>query len=209
MKGCLVSCLLTMTSAAHAGIVNFDEMNSYQWLNDGLVIQSNGFNIQSTANSGYFGLIANTSTCGPSCPDNGGYYLLGHGAGFKFTSVSNTPFSLRSFFGAEAHHGASWLFATKIWVSAVTVNNVVIEQFFDLDWINDGNGILNDFQKFTFSTDFVNLKSVTFEGVGGQSNFFSIDNIDFSKNEVSAPATLLLFSLGLLGIVSRRVKSTS
>jgi hypothetical protein len=198
-----------MTSVAHAGIVNLDEMNSYQWFGNGLIIQSKGFNIQSTANSGFSGLIANTFTCGPTCPDNGGYYLLGHGAGYKFTSVTNTPFSLRSFFGAEAHNSVTGLFATKIWVSAMTVNNVVIEQFFDLDWINDGNGVLNDFQKFTLSADFVNLKSVTFEGVGGTNNFFSIDNIDFSKNDVPAPASLLLLSLGLLGIATRRVKSSS
>jgi len=205
----LVSLFLLINSLvnmANAGLITFNEYNNFQWFDNGLVIQNNGFDIKSTSLVNTKGAIASTSNCGPSCPDNGDFYLLGHGAGFEFTTVDNLGFSLLSFDGAEAHNGAEGFFAKRIRVSAVTVGNVTVNQYFDLDWVNDGNGPLNDFQNFTLSNEFTNLKSVRFEGVDGSNNFFSVDNISFSTTDVPEPSTLAIFGLALMGLASRGLK---
>jgi len=202
----LVALTLTISGVANAGVITFNEYDNYQWFNDGLVVQNSGFNIKTTSLSDYKGAIADTSFCGPSCPDNGDYYLFGHGAGFDFTTVDALGFSLLSFDGAEGHNGHTNLFAKQIWFSAITMSDVVVNQYFDLDWINDGNGALNDFQRFTFSSEFANLKSVRVIGMGGSNNYFSIDNLEFSRDEVDVPepSTLAIFALGMIGLASRR-----
>jgi len=205
----LTALVLTISGVANAGLISFNEYDNAQWFNDGLVIQNNGFDIKSTSLTGHQGAIASTTFCGPSCPDNGDYYLFGHGSGFEFTTIDGLGFSLLSFDGAEAHNGVESIFAQQIWVSAITMDNVTINQYFNLDWINDGNGPSNDFQGFTLSNDFVNLKSVRFNGVGGTKNFFSIDNIGYNRVDVPEPSTLAIFALGMIGLASRRFKKQS
>jgi hypothetical protein len=205
LKTAITGLIVSVSSFANAGLINFNEYNQSQWFDDGLIVQNNGFNIKSTSTLRKKGLIAHTGSCDPTCPDNGGYYLFGHRAGFEFTTVDGLGFSLSSFDGAEAHNGVVNI-ARQIWVSATTMDNVTVNQYFNLDHINDGDGPLNDFQYFTFSNEFMNLKSARFVAAGGEESMFSIDNINYNRTDVPEPPTLAIFALGMIGLVSRRFK---
>lgn len=141
------------------------------------------------------------SFCGPPCPQNGTHYLLAHDD--LFTITGPTPFSFTTFDGAESHQGFVGLWAEQIRVTGVRADSSSVTQFFTLDFIQDGDGPLNDFQTF-FAVGFTNLLSLTFEGSGVGTNWFSIDNI--ALNEAAAvplPAALPLFGsgLGMLGLL--------
>ncbi|MFT4937392.1 MAG: hypothetical protein ACI88A_000406 [Paraglaciecola sp.] len=202
----LVSSLLLVSSQSMATVINFDEFINLQWFGNSS-ISSQGFDIASTGASLTTGALATTSFCGPSCPDNGGLYLLGHGAGFTISAINGGTFSLLDFDAAEAHHGTS-IHAPTIQVTGVLSDNTVVQGLFNVDNINDGDGPLIDFQNFITGALFTDVVSLNFEGIGGNSNFFSLDNINFaavtSAAVVSAPGSALLMFLALAGLLATR-----
>lgn len=84
------------------------------------------------------------------------------------------------------------------------MNGDTFFEVFQLDWINDGSGSLNDFQNFIANSSFTNLQSVRFEGIGADDNYFSIDNINLSSSSVPEPSVMMLVGIGLLGFVMRK-----
>jgi hypothetical protein len=108
-----------------------------------------------------------------SRPDNGtGYLQVSSGAmlAFSFNTFPSTYFNLLSFDAAEydtAFPGPVTLEVVGYRPMAGTVTN-----FFTLDGINDGTGLLQDFQTFNLDSRFVNLYRVDF-----LTDRFSLDNV--------------------------------
>ena len=73
-------------------------------------------------------------------------------------------------------------------------NGVTVFQNFTIDGLRDGVGGIDDFETFTFSSDFTNLVYVE---VG--STIFSMDNLSVSA--VPIPAAVWLFGSGLIGLI--------
>ncbi len=71
--------------------------------------------------------------------------------------------------------------------------NTTVTQEFTIDGMMDGPGGMNDFQTFTFSSDFRDLTSVQVSG-----DTFALDNLNTSP--VPVPAAAWLFMSGLLGL---------
>ena len=88
-----------MSLSSYALLLDFEEFSATQWFGNSFV-HSNGYRISPTGSSLFTGAIADTSFCFPTCPDNGGRYLLGHSAGFEITSLSGAGFGLSGFDGA-------------------------------------------------------------------------------------------------------------
>jgi hypothetical protein len=96
---------------------------------------------------------------------------------------------------------SSW--AQSIFLTGTKVDGSSVTQSFALDFINDAEGPLNDFQTFSLSSSFTNLVSLQFEGIGGQ-EWFSVDNVQTSQ--VPESSSLLLMLLGLVGLAASRKK---
>jgi hypothetical protein len=202
----LVSSLLLVSSESMATVINFDEFSTFEWFGASS-ISSQGFDIASTGASLTTGALSATNNCGPTCPDNGGIFLLGHGAGFTISAINGGTFSLLDFDAAEAHNGHT-IHAPTIQVTGVLSDNTIVQSLFNVDNINDGDGPLIDFENFFTGTLFTNVVSLNFEGIGGSANFFSLDNIHFAEviatAEVSAPGSALLMFLAMAGLLATR-----
>ncbi len=197
-----IAATLLTVAPAQATVIDFNALPLHTWFQSGTVMTNNGFAIRSNSAGSYQGIVGNTYTCGPACPDNGTNYLLAHGAGFNFAAVKGSAFSLNSFHGGEAHMGATGLWAKNIQVTGTLASGGTVVQSFALDWIQDAQGPAADFQQFNLN-GFSNLTSVSFTGIGGN-NFFTLDNLNVS--EVPEPASFALLGLGLLGLALSRRK---
>lgn len=181
-------------------------------------VTEDGFKV-SGAGSYYLSLGGNRY-CGPACPDNGTNNLLAQGGTFTVAAASGAAFSLTSFEGGEAHMGLTGHWARNIRLSGNKVGGGQAVADFALDFINDGPGSAADFQRFLAGADFGNLTSLTFSGVGGSLNWFTLDNITLDAavsappvvplavppqaNAVPEPGSLLLTALALAGLAGTR-----
>jgi hypothetical protein len=192
-----VAAALTLSTQVQATVVDFSEYSNFLW------VTNTSFTTQDyTITTSGSNLIANTATCGPSCPDNGGYYFLAHGGSFSISKTNGDSFSLLDFDLGEAHHG------TNIEAEYINVSDGLTSQNYFLDGINDGNGVLVDFQNVSTVNTFNNVTSLTFTGFNN-SKFFSIDNLNFgASSAIPEPASLSLLGLGLAGIFFSRKKKT-
>lgn len=185
-------------------------------------VTEDGFRI--TGAGSYYLSLGGSRYCGPACPDNGSNNLLAQGGSFTVAAVSGAAFSLTSFEGGEAHMGLTNYWARHIRVSGSKVGGGQAVADFALDFINDGPGAAVDFQRFMASADFGNLTSLTFSGVGGSMNWFTLDNITLDAaftaplpaqasqtpqaSAVPEPGSLLLTALALAGLAGTRRRTS-
>jgi hypothetical protein len=181
----------------NATIINLDEFTSFQWVFSS--VQTQGYDVSTSKPNITSVAILSSNDCTPSCPDNGGFSLWAYaGADIEITSTNGGTFSFSSFDGAETHAFIEALYSKEIEAVGVTALGDIISESFALDWINDGNGPLNDFQNFHTTASFNNLVSLTFSGVG--SSQFTIDNINIVST-VPNPSILCLLGIGLIGLI--------
>ena len=149
-----------------------------------------------------------SSTGGMGFVSSGGssfsHYLLGmFGTTFRVESTNGGLFSLNAFDGAEGHMGLSSLSATAIDVIGTLDNGDTVQARFALDGLNDGDGVGIDFQRFALPGTFTGLSAVSFRGVGGVFQMFSLDNITLNANAVvpvPEPTSLALALLAVAGV---------
>lgn len=135
---------------------------------------------------------------------NGTRHLMGYNdARFDVSAVNGAAFDLFGFDGGESWNMTPHGWATSIVATGVTVAGVQVSQSFVLDLIKDP---VHGFQAFTLNDGFRGLRSVSFNGVGGNPEF-SLDNLRLqAAAEVPEPAGIALFGLGLaaVGFARRR-----
>jgi hypothetical protein len=202
LRGAAIGALALSAALAHAAPVSFD-FNTYAPLN-GMAV--GGF-VVNTSDSAFIG---NTGHCGPACVYNGSSYVISMGVAVGFTRTDGELFSLSSFDGAEAHMNTSWIWARHIRVVGEYANGSTVSTDFLLDGVNDATGPLADFQGFTLSSAYSGLRRVTFSGVGGSANFYTLDNVRFNggtsseAEAVPEPGSLALAGLALLAAVGAK-----
>lgn len=198
-KVLLLTALLALPVASQASVLTFDDLepNSFG------TITTEGFNVNS--NGGGLDMVTpgGASLCSPECVYNGTNFLMGWlGGSFTLSKSDGSAFSIFGFDGAETHTDRESSWAQSILLTGTKSDGSTVAESFALDFINDGEGPLNDFQTFSLSSSFTNLVSLQFEGIGGQ-EWFSVDNVQTSP--VPESSSLLLMLLGLVGLgVSRK-----
>ena len=202
----ITSCIF-YSSFSQAGLITFDEV-SPQGVSDQTFTLAD-YQFISVGNA-----TINNNSCGmPRCADNGTQSLVMNVldqelGGFTLSRIDGSAFNLFSFDAAETFgkdlHSFRW--AKFIQLTATKSNGASFVQAFALDWINDSDyGDKKDFENFSLGTEFSNLMSVNFMGIGGDiNNGFSIDNINVQAVDVPEPASLLLLSLALAILPIRR-----
>ena len=159
----------------------------------------------------YLSTTGGASFCVPSCPQNGTVYLFSMGDAFEITAQDSSTFSFTSFDGAEGHEGKPEKWAQQIQVTGTRSDATTVTQSFNLDFVQDGDGSLNDFQAFS-AVGFTDLVSLSFIGLPGTGtgDRFSLDNIELVGGAAPVPLPaalpLLLGALGLIGFVGWRRK---
>ncbi len=163
-------------------------------------LSTQGFDLSSTGSNGFALLAGGTNGCSPACPFNGTTYLFSFNE-VTFNLQSGASFSLASFEGAETNQGQTpgGLTASTIQVIGNLAGGGSVSANFGLDFIHDGEGPQNDFQLFTLPGTFVNLTSVTFEGIGGAGRF-TMDNVNFDDIQTPEPSVPEASSVVLLGL---------
>ena len=187
--------------AAHAAptVLDFDSQAARLSLGN---IDNGSFR---TSSSGGMGFVSGGSSfCLPACADNGSHYLLGmFGTSINVASTDGSLFSLLSFDGAEGHMLLTALSASAIDVVGTLGSGGSVTARFALDGLNDGDGAGVDFQRFTLPGTFSGLSAISFRGVGGVFQMFSLDNITLNADAavpVPEPTTLALALLALAGL---------
>lgn len=199
-KALLLSAALSLPLASHASVLTFDSfpVDSFSsFTTEDYQVASNGNGLELTTPGG-------ASYCFPECAYNGTPYLLSMwGGSFTLSKSDGSTFNIFGFDGAEGHMDQPSEWAQSILLTGTKLDGSSVAQSFSLDFINDGEGSLNDFQTFALSSSFTDLISLQFEGLGGD---FSIDNIQTSLTTVPESSSLLLMLLGLVGLGASRRK---
>jgi hypothetical protein len=133
--------------------------------------------------------------------DSGSPFIASVGGGFDFPitleRVDGLPFTLRGFDAAEgfADDAAALLegfsSATRIRIDGVLDDGGTVSFTHELDGVKDGPGGLADFASYGLSTDFRQLASVTFTGLGNggdETAAFAVDTLTVAY--VPEPTTL-------------------
>ncbi|HTJ95983.1 MAG TPA: PEP-CTERM sorting domain-containing protein, partial [Rhodocyclaceae bacterium] len=178
-------------------------------------VSSGGYNFVPA--SGNLVVLANGAGCGPACAANGTTTLVMGGnnvnpfaaAPLVMTNATNQSFYLLGFDFGEFIQGGRPENATTLKVLGNLFGGGTVSQIFNIDGINDGPGGGVDFQAANLLAFWGSslLTSVEFSGFSGQliNQGFQLDNIIVDSNRVPEPVSLVLVSLGLLGLgFSRR-----
>lgn len=204
-KWICAAALMGSAVSGHALVIDFNALAPASSVSS---FTTQGFSVSNVPVPGSLAFISSggSSFCGPPCPENGTNHLLNLGGGWRFSESGNTPFTLASFDGAEAHQDRQSLWARDILVTGTLAGGGTVSASFALDFIQDGDGPLNDFQTFLLPSSFTNLLSVEFKGINGSSsNWFSMDNVNVAAGRpVPVPATALLLAAGLAGLAGLR-----
>jgi hypothetical protein len=130
--------------------------------------------------------------------------VTANSAAFSIAAANGQPFDLYSIDGGESiielvdFPGHHW--ATALQVVGRTVGGTSTTQIMELDLIKDP---FSGLQTFILNETFKNLISVTISGIGGNPEF-TLDNISVVAREESTvpePESIMLFSLGLIGVM--------
>jgi hypothetical protein len=201
-KVLLLTAVLALPLASQASVLTFDDLD----INSFSSITTDGYTVNASTDGIDFVTPGGATYCGPACVYNGTNYLMGWlGGSFTLSKTDGSAFSIFGFDGAETHTERESSWAQSILLTGTKSDGSSVSQSFALDFINDGEGPLNDFQTFSLSSSFTNLVSLHFEGIGGQ-EWFSVDNVQTSQVSVPESSSLLLMLLGLVGLGASRRK---
>lgn len=205
---CFVAGSVLASTPSKAATLDF---NSFPGTTNFGSIAEDGFNVTGSGSGFHFLSTGGASFCSPSCPQNGTVYLFSMGDTFEITTQDASTFSFTSFDGAEGHEGKPAKWAQQIQAIGTRADATTIMQTFDLDFVQDGDGPLTDFQSFS-AVGFTDLVSLSFVGLPstGAGDRFSLDNIGLVGGAAPVPLPaalpLLLGALGALGILGWRRK---
>ncbi len=202
-KVLLLTALLALPVASQASVLTFDDLD----INSFSSITTDGYTVDASGTGIDFVTPGGATYCGPACVYNGTNFLMGWlGGSFTLSKTDGSAFSIFGFDGAETHVERESSWAQSILLTGTKSDGSNVSQSFALDFINDGEGSLNDFQTFSLSSSFTNLVSLQFEGIGGQ-GWFSVDNVQTSLvASVPESSSLFLMLLGLVGLGASRRK---
>lgn len=202
-KNLTTSLLLVLASvASHAEIIDFNE---FAVSNNVRNLTAGNYNV-SYRPYNYnedlaFVLDGGASSCNPACPQNGSNYIFTWGGSWSLYRLDGASFDLIGFDAAEAHIFYENLWSGSITVTGTRTDGTQASRSYTLDFINDGDGPLEDFQNFSTQGIFKDIVSVTIEGNGGVTdNFFSIDNINAVRHVqmVPEPSSMILVAIGII-----------
>jgi hypothetical protein len=136
---------------------------------------------------------------------------------FDLVRVDGGAFTLGSIDLAELFNNGDFAFsaaARSVAVTGTTVAGGTVSATLDIDLVSDGIGGVDDFQTFSFGTQWVSLLTVNFRASrpgpasNGFGTYINFDNIVASAHTPIPPA-VWLFGSGLLGLVgmARRKKA--
>jgi hypothetical protein len=172
-----------------------------------------GFNVAGGGDLMYRGT---TGYCGPSCADNGTFWI---GAWDTYQSTwanvievtGSGPFTFQGFDGAENPFAGNrnQLWAQGVEVKARKTDGTWVNQQFFFDMQMDGTGGLADFQSFAWSTPTELYTVLQFQGIAAASggHDFTIDHLVLNTAApVPEPASMLLFGSGAVAMIARRYR---
>lgn len=207
-----IALLALGTQPASAVVLTFDAQTPATGVG---ILYEQGFEVTASGAHTYVS-SGGSAFCTPACPNDGSNHLLAFDAAFDIAPVSAGLFSISQLDIAESHQGMQSYWARAIRVIGTFADNSTVSVDLQLDFVNDGDGPLDDFQTEYLPAAFSELVSVRIEGINGQSRSgYSIDNVVLSERPVSLlavapagqparpvsePATLLMIVLGLLGL---------
>lgn len=147
----------------------------------------------------FTGSFAHSSTdSGRVWNDSTGYLAFLYGSSLRIEMLNSSLFSLGAIDLAE--YSSVFREPRTITFTGYYSSGLSVSQSFTIDGLFDGVGGIDDFETFSFGTEFRNLAYVELNTV-----IFSMDNLEI--NAVPIPAAAWLFSSGviaLLGIARRK-----
>lgn len=204
LKAAVTGLVLSVSTIANAGLIlDFEDLaissGTFDTAGDRL---SSGFIFDSASDHTHLG---NNSVSGNS----GSTFLVLDGYkgsdSLNITQTTGGIFSVLSFDLGEFNPAGG--LATSIDIIGTFVGGATINTTLTLDGILSVAGS-NNFEKFNLGWN--NLESISFSASAGSGDsYWAIDNIDTSSTSVPEPSTLAIFALGIMGLVSRRLKNQS
>lgn len=192
LKGLVASFALVVSGWANAGLITFDSLevdNSYLNLIGTSVYEEQGFTL-SFAYMYYAGKQHVNQYAGSA-----GLHMRTSNGLITLFDSDNDLFSIESI-------GLSILRNGSVSPSITFVGNVfgggTVQTTF--------TPVTFGFTDFFFDSSFSNLTSLTWRQGTDESNAHQFDNIQLNSVEVPEPSTLVVFTLGLMGLASRKFK---
>ncbi|RDH84512.1 MAG: hypothetical protein DIZ80_03275 [endosymbiont of Galathealinum brachiosum] len=202
---------LSIPTIINAAVINFNDAPTHISGGEsiGPIYSESGFNVSTKENAGVFSLWDGwQSNRGSSNGTTTGFVyndLYDYEVHFRVSSNDDSAFSIQSIdLGEVFNENDSSYYRNGMngIITGVRTDGSIVGMSLQLDGVSDGIGGVEDFETFSFDSDWTNLSYVDFDFTRdaiGYATYINFDNIVVSS--VPIPPSLFLFGSGFIGLI--------